>query len=298
MNYLGIGSGYSVEAQIQFEEAVLKCMRDQGFEYTPMPIPVESFGLPAEPDGPFFGTDDWIEMFGFGFSTRAFSQGEVGPDLIGHSFIPDDSEEADPNLAYRDSLSPEAQEAYDNTLYGHPDDRRREPGEAGGTSETSCIQSATAENNGGLDLRSFNQSFRDELVAIDDGVQQHPRVEAARDEAARCLAELGLDITRFDQAEAHIDEQLLDVLAVNGPQSSDLAPGEGELSQDARDLLADVQAEEIALALAFRDCGAPNEAFDGLGDPLFTEVRIELEEQFLVDNQDRLEAFLLSQDSG
>ena len=297
-NYLGIGSGYSVEAQIRFEEAVLACMSAQGFEYTPVPVSAESFGLPTEPDGPVFGTDEWVETYGFGISTRAFSQGEVGPDLMGRPYTPSTSEEDDPNLAYRDSLPPEAQAAYDSALYGHVDDRRREPGETGGTSDTSCIQEATTEHNGGVDLQSFNQLFHNELLAIGDSVQVHPRVEAARDEASQCLSDSGLDITRFDQVEAHIDEQLMEVLAVNGPQSSDLEPGEGELSQDARDLLGQIQAEEIALAVAFRECEAPNEADNGLGDPLFIEVRIELEEQFLLDNQDRLEAFLLSGDSG
>lgn len=293
--FLGIESGFSVESHIKFEEAVAACMAAEGFEYWPRPIPLETFGLPSESGEPAFGSDEWIEVYGFGISTQAFSQREVEPDLVGHRFSSTTTTN-DSNSTYRESLPSEEQKAYDLALYGHPHDRDQageaDPGSA--VRDDNCTIRGRIESNGGVNMWSFNDEFNDDLSAMYRRIPIHPRIEAARVEAAECLIARGMEFGRFDQVREHIDARLHAVLAVPGSEPSQV-PGEGSLSEEARDLLGEIQADEIFLARAFRDCGAPNETLQGYADPLFKEVRIELEEEFLEDNRVRLEAFLVSQ---
>ncbi|MCP4083432.1 MAG: hypothetical protein GY745_00020 [Actinomycetia bacterium] len=309
-----------VAEQNRVEETTAACMREQGFEYTPVDSSqFMSFGGPGEEELPYF-SPEWVEKYGFGISTQMFPQSEVGPDLVGYDdsqFGDEGFEEEfqDPNSEYVESLSEAERVAYYEALHGDSPDITE-----GASDEeidaffqdwqpTGC-QNEAYENSdmfGGGDVGRFYEEFGDEFEAIDERVEADQRVRDYRDEVNACLAEDGLEYTGMQDVYEQFESRLNGIggqfygdpfedSGVDPDQMSDeeidaflseLEMGGGMLSDEDRATLAEVQADELELARAVVACGGGQlkEAF------VLGEIRVEYEQEFLDTNADRLGEF-------
>ena len=110
------------EQQREAEETIAVCMRELGWEY----IPVDQSQFTGDfndagPDGLEYGSAEWVAKYGLGITTQAFSQSEVGPDLVGFDdsdFVDSDEGFVDPNQDYVATLGPAEQDAYFADLHG------------------------------------------------------------------------------------------------------------------------------------------------------------------------------------
>lgn len=308
------------EMEIEAEIKTAECMQELGFEYTPRSDtgPV-IFSAGVDQLDPF--SDEYVETFGFGISTQMFPQSMVGEGLVGFpdemaGIGPDFDPPEDPNQEYVDSLSPGAQEAYYEALHGKgpdfdPSSMTEEEMNAAFEDfrPSGCANEAREEmfNSGpfGPD-NGFEEAFGDQLDNLYERVEADPRIVAVESEIASCVSERGLVYEgRGEELWMRFSEPLdsIGMMAFGDPfEGTGLNPDEmtqeeindffenlppPQLSADDKATLARVQAEEIELAIAVRDCGGSER--DQM--ELFNQVRIELEEDFLAKNADALAEF-------
>ncbi len=319
-DFLGIDTDFDEGSEQEWiaeanevEQRVAACMREQGFEYTPV-----DQGQYISFEGPDeeleWGSREWTEKYGFGTSTQRFGQSEVGPDLVGY----DDSFEdemmdvedgfEDPNWEYMETLSDGERQAYELALWGNQpemtEDMTDEEMEAlwDAWEPDGCQNTAWSDNN---PEQAFWEEFGTELDDLYERVQADPRVVAALADIEACVIEAGHPWLQDEEQWEYFEEKLEGI----GPDYS--SPGdpleeaglsyesmtdaeiqafyEDYYSLDESDLsaLAEVQAEEIAMAIAYDDCGAGWQDQEAA----LQEVRIELEQEWLEENADRLADF-------
>lgn len=290
---------------------IAECMREQGFEYTPTdPEQYVFFGGEGE-DGLEYGEDEWIAKYGFGISTQRFSQESVGPDLVGYddSFDGFDSD-SDPNFAYLESLSESEQEAYQEALYGDDafgefDDTLSEEEQEAAIEDIEWEPSG-CEGEAYTEVSSTNRfftEFEDELNELYERVEADPRIAEAEQEISDCVADRGLDYTDMEDLYESFESRLSELESeVQYPSEeldeddfAQMSPDELDeifnqpaiLSDEAKATLAEIQAEEIELAVAVDECGGGFEDQEAL----YREVVAEYEQQFIDENEDRLTEF-------
>ena len=304
------------EIERKAQEAAAVCMKAEGFEYTPVDYgQFENFA--EEEEGLQWGTRAWGEKYGFGISTQRFSQEEVGPDLIGHTFG-DFAEETfvDPNEAYVDSLPEAEQEVYYETLYGKEDgpewddslseDENNEIMEEfynENYEPTGCMNVAYQESSGEDAYQEFDEAFGDLLQEMEERFESDPRVVARRSEVTSCVAEKGFDYTDEEAVYQDIEERMSSF--ANGPMGDPFNGVDPEtlsdeeidaifaelngISDEDKVELAIVQEYELGLAAAVMDCS--DGALSSYVDPVLVRIRIELEQEFLDNNADELARF-------
>lgn len=301
-----------IEQAAETEEKIAACMAAEGFEYTPVD---QSQAITYRSDSGelAYFSDEWVAKYGFGITTQRFAQSAVGPDLAGYDdqAMGQESVFVDPNQEYQESLSDAERTAYQEALWGD----MMEPAEEDTATEQSasavetgkgtympsgCQNEAWAEASVGA--MAFYEEFGDELEGLYEQLEADSRVRAFRDEVAACVAEQGLEYTTMEDLYSRWDSQLSQLDSMSGDpfEGTELDPAEmteeelndffqqaEKLDPDQLATLADVQAEELALAEAVVGCG---------GGPLneqvkLSEVRIELEQEFLDTNADRVAEF-------
>ena len=198
-----------VEQQQEAEEAVAVCMRELGWEYTPVDqsqfLDFSTDGL-AGPDGLEFGSDEWVAKYGLGITTQAFAQSEVGPDLVGFDdskFEESDSSIVDPNEEYVSSLGPAEQEAYFADLHGDfPEfDETLTEEEQNAVFDdfepTGCQAEAFGDGGvfGSEAQTEFFETFGDDLDDLYTRVESDPRIVAEQGQLVDCLAGSGHTIS-------------------------------------------------------------------------------------------------------
>ncbi len=316
--FLGIDFSATDEMDAQFAEMereagliTAECMRDQGFEYVPIDsMQFASFGGPGD-DLPYF-SDAWVEKYGLGITTQRFPQSMVG-DLVGfpdEQFGAPDEGFVDPNAEYIESLSPAEQDAYYAALYGdEPDFGPEGPGEDFTFEASGCQNEAfeQAFNDGPMGgQQAFYEAFGDDLEAMEERVQADPRIIEFNAMVTNCVTAAGLEWTGQEDVYSRFEQRLQDLQpaalrsSVDPFEEAGLDPEEmtdRELEDFFRDLnrldaeglavLAELQAEELALAKVVVDCGGGllNEQI------IMSEVRIEYEQEFLDTNAAAMEAF-------
>lgn len=121
IDFLGFDSSDGLKIAEEMEriekQATAECMKQAGFDYIPPPVQPIVF-QDFSPDDPPYFSQEWVEMYGFGVTTRFFDQSRVGSELIG---LPDPEPQppvVDPNQDYIDSLSQEARLEYSIALVG------------------------------------------------------------------------------------------------------------------------------------------------------------------------------------
>ncbi len=312
------------EQQQRVNEQVVACMAEQGFEYIPEDHgDTVIFGEEADEEGLVWGSEEWTAKYGFGISTQ-LPQDVVGPELLGMDdsmFMEDEGEHHDPNEEYINSLSEADQEAYFEALYGNdpgPDiaeDMTEEEMDAAyreweeNREITSCQDLAWESVNDGDGQQAFYREFGDEMEDMWESIQSDPRVVAAENEVSECMADKGFTYTSMNDTYEEFDELMQpfwDMAFNNDPMANmseeamtEMSDEEldelfrpQELPDEAKAELAEIQTREVAMAMAVNECGGGWEA----NADVFEEVRVELEQEFIDANKDRLDAFRAEQE--
>lgn len=236
-----------------------------------------------------------------------------------------DSGPVDPNQAYVEGLAPAEADAYYEALYGGFDDYPvpiwEEEGREPTDEELEAYDREFQENytpsgcepiayeeiwgagpGGDEQFFAFDEEFGDELQALEERMESHPDVLAHREGVQACVQERGVEYLTEEDAWQYFEDEMdaaglgweampdpFDGLDTSGFTDEDFDRVWREaqaqpLPADKLEALAEIQAEEIATATAVHECGG---GWRGEMEAL-AEVRIELEEQFLAENADRL----------
>ncbi|MEM8925681.1 MAG: hypothetical protein AAGD35_19420 [Actinomycetota bacterium] len=310
--YLGRTTDLSSDEIQEFQRAedlIAECMRAEGFEY--QPLDVDGIVTFYDPEQDFagleYGSEEWIERFGFGVTTL------LPVALEGADYNPLKVDELiDPNQSYVSSLDDAGRNAYYDALTGSQD----------GTDQ-GCAGSATSGADDGSAVENdFYAVFGDRLLELQERIDADPRVIEDQKRAARCIAEKGSPYTTSDGLASHlyalqeeINEAIFDVpwddpieQAIRDQSTADGADDDlrlevafddedpleqAEVYRRTREALDDTVAsandEEIRLATIFHDCGmtfAPVYFSD-----VHRQVEKELEQAFIGEHQSELERF-------
>lgn len=135
--------------QLKIEELVADCMREEGWEYTPVDYSAQD-PMSASPDYDLQSTDP--EAFGkkYGYGVVYYYELYEEPSLLGEANeeLPLDRQGfEDPNAEYVQSLSASEQEEYYASLYGEPMDAPM-PMEGDDTSGTAVAVTLAPEDQG------------------------------------------------------------------------------------------------------------------------------------------------------
>lgn len=264
------------------DDLTVACMAAEGFAYEPP-------SRDDDPNGSAWNLppEEFAAEHGFGISTLDRS-----------------AEQADPNAELLASMTEEEQRAWSIALDGAA---RDEDGVLDyGSSEwdtAGCRANAVREVNADVEVRSEAawEPLIDEINALHDTVGRDPRVVAAGEQWAACLAEAGhagytIDGQGGPTPEEAVIERLEAVtsgdqvdgedLETSAPVGADPTGGAGssDLSHLDADELAEVQAFEVELAVAEAACRAPYRDVE-------RAVWREHEQAFVDANRAELEAY-------
>ncbi|GAB3766264.1 hypothetical protein [Microlunatus parietis] len=270
----------SMADQQKIEEAVARCMKDQGFDYTPRPA-VEQ---PDEPMGPNLTDRGWVEKYGYGISTRDEQPME---------------EQDDPNMDRLDKMTEKQREAYLKALHGKGGGMSRTVGGGGMPmgqpgEDSGCYGKAQQEvfpDAKPIDFEEFQGLF-EAMAKLDDQVQSDPRITPLVADWAGCLAGAGFGgFSKINEPEQSIQKKWADLNGwkyqegENGGGSVTMArPAQGEAKAPDPEKVAELRAAEIKLALADVDC---RKDYTGT----YENVRRELEQRFIEEHRAELERY-------
>ena len=228
--YLGDAVGGQTQGDVAAElavreDAVAACMADQGFDYVPMVMVPGSF---EASDEPLRGTRDFAEAYGYG----VWRGPEIEPGQF--TYMLDDGA----NQAYRASLSPEAQAAYDVALLGQRTDLGDGTVSYDGTGCTALPalrDGAEAEY-----LRGVQEEVADYLQSLWEGAD--PRLAEIDAAWASCMRDAGYDDDSPHAAELRVIDEITAAYgsgpALTPAQTDERAEAERRLAiadQDCRD---------------------------------------------------------------
>lgn len=264
------------------EDAIAKCMRDQGFRYVPVPPEAnakdkfaEAFQLPP---------DKFAEQYGYGISTIDFSKA--------------DSE--DPNSKIRDALSAKAQAAYDKALNGQQQSPQSSDGGSAkvtnGGGIGGCRAKALDEVYGAgtaagkgegkaQEMRRFDSLFQD-LETLRKRIADDPKVVEAAKTWADCMADAKqTGLNKPDDAREKVMQKFNQLLGVQPGQKKGISIGPDSLKNIDPAKLADVRKYELAVAKADYDCRQKGY------DQTYKDVQYAAEREFIQDHKTILEQF-------
>jgi hypothetical protein len=286
----------------EVQDLIAACMTEQGFEYIPFVYPgAGGMSLGADAD---LDQRGWTEKYGYGMST--FDDPGADP-----------AEFEDPNNAVLETMSPAEADAYFKALNGaeFAADLAAEQSAAplpSGTpvaTEPSTAAPSTEPDLGcwgdaqetvyGQGYLGGGEEFRDMWDAMNqlwESTQQDDRLTQVSADWAGCLSDAGHP--GFSVPQDAMDDVNSRWSELNGwpdPGTDPTAAAEmtGEPTRPPADAITKFQSEEIALALADYDCQQK------VGyQTLFEKVRIEAEEQFVVEHRAELERYRDTLNSG
>ncbi len=212
----------SVQAEIA------TCMAEAGFEYIPADVDTVELAMKSIRNEEGVTAQEYKTQWGYGVTTRfdnVAKQIELGEQ----------------NLAIYESLSATDQVAYDRTLYGEDSD----------ATFSFQFDEENFEPVGGCTLQAIEASFTEEQLDSnfvnpkDLLVEQDGRVATAELAWNECMAESGYDYEDQDEIIEEFDERLDELLDGDDPE---------DLTGSRTEQLADLQQEEIAVALADYEC--------------------------------------------
>lgn len=305
------------------EQEVAECMVAQGFEYTPVDnSEFINFDDADEFGGAEWGSEAWTKKYGFGITTLRFSQDAVGPNLVGNSwndFGPGEEGPTDPNQAYVESLDESTQQAYYAALYGSEPDIDFETATEDEINEAyeNWVPDGCANQgfDDGADYQAFDEEFGPLLENMSERIESDPRIIEETQRIKDCVTESGetyrdLDEELYEYFENKMrpiseeqDQFFENFDPFEGVDFESMTPeeqeaffeenestfSEPELSESAKVLLGELQAEEIGLATILSECNGGSGQFGETA--VQAEVRKEYEQQFLDEHADKLAAY-------
>lgn len=271
--------------QRDLEEKVEECMTEKGFEYYPNVSEGEANKLAEAYSLP---DDEFAEQYGYGISTLMFTD--------------DSDEEANdnPNQEYRDSLSAQAQEEYDQALHGDMTSFATSESDGEGAvtagppedADFGCYGDAADEIYGPRDEGSATDPFlefdslMDDLFQLGERVKADPRVAEATDAWRNCMADAGHpDFENVSEPEQQVFQRMNELRGTLAPDDAEAGiapPEEDDIDPEA---LAELQEFELELAQADYTCK------DDHYNEVAHDVSRELEQEFVEQHRDELEQF-------
>jgi hypothetical protein len=202
---LGFSQAGDPAAQAKVEERIAACMKEQGFEYTPVDPVARQAALTGRSG---VSDDEFDKQFGYGIAT-----------LYGRG-----TPQSDPNARIRSSLTATDRRVYDKALTGG------DPGQtffrAADTGDFSRLGGCTKRSAdalfGGSKLLDVLQRKLDEL---DEAILEDQRMVRAREAWRRCMRDkTGQAFEDSEAVELEIQRQLAEIV---GPlPEGESAPGE------------------------------------------------------------------------
>jgi len=262
---LGFSQAGEPAAQAKVEEQIAACMKEQGFEYTPVDPVARQAALTGRSG---ISDDEFDKQFGYGIST-----------LYGRA-----SQQSDPNARIRASLAPADQRAYDKALTGG------DPGQtffrAADTGDFSrlggCTKRAADALFGGSQLLDILQRKLDEL---DEAILEDQHMVRAQEAWRRCMRDrTGQAFEDSEAVELEIQRRLAEIV---GPlPEGESAPGEfAALTPESPiDTAALTRLGRLELKLADADVTCEEKHIV----PIEDAVQQEKEKQFREDNAELL----------
>ena len=314
-DFFGYGSDDPEEAQAQYmdeearrQELIRTCMAGEGFDYTPIVPPEDSFQAWSPED-----EEEMVRTQGFGVTTWYGNEEDFGGGV----------EWEDPNQEMIEAMSESEQQAYYEALHGSEEEQME-----GATTE---IDPETGEEityvegfGAGCDGEASEEIWGDqsqtqdlweelspEMETMYERVEADPRVVALNEEWSACMSGAGFDYESRNQMYETVFEDFQQRFdAIVGPGGGYSDPFEGwseaeieaffeentedeidaffrEAEQESRtdidqDALAALQQEEIDLAVTNFEC-------TGDYDEQYQEIASEFEAEFVAANRDILE---------
>ncbi|WP_148220797.1 hypothetical protein [Xylanimonas cellulosilytica] len=248
--------------QMEMEEAVARCMADEGFEYTP----VDYSALMAEVDAVDTTTREYAQEYGYGHSIQPDTTGNPMPEFV------------DPNEDYVAAMSESESEAYYEALYGAMEYDVDNVDSIPDMSEMGCTGAAQVEIMGQQDTSLFDNeeltAFGENMEQLEADVAADPKVAEAAAGWAECMADAGFDYATPQEAQDDFMTRSQAIWEEADPESVD-AP-----EQDA-----DLQEQEREAAVADFDCK------EKVGyDAIRREVQFALEQEYIDTHEAELEA--------
>ncbi len=283
----------------EIQELTVECMAALGFEYQPIEQP-GGFGFnPYEELDVEWGTREFAEQYGLGMLTFFEEEQEMFAEESADDFV-------DPNQDYVESLSDSERDAYYSALYGaSPEiDESLSEEEINEIFEdfvpTGCESEARAEVYGpgffgdGAQSEAM-QEFNDLQQDLYERVEADPRVVEVQAAWQACMSEAGHDFADEQDMYESLNERMNEFDETQSFPGEDLTPAEFEAMSEEelealysqppefdRELLDELQALEIEVAVANFDCGAG-------GQRVRFEVQRELEAEFVEQHADLIE---------
>lgn len=265
--------------QQAYQEALARCMKAQGFDYTPVP-PQD----PVEPEEIDLTDRGWVEKYGYGITTRDEKPAEM-PD--------------DPNQKRMEAMSKKQREAYQKALFGKGGGMAVTRAGGGGIPMTSgegdsgC--SGTAQKEVFPDAKPLNfDEFKDLFDAIgklDQQVAADPRIAPLITEWSGCLAGAGYSgFSKINDPQESIMKKWADLNGWQYEGGGDGGgmtmgrPAGGDDKGPDPEKAAKLRAEELKLALADVDCRRDY-------PKTYASVRKELEQRFIEEHKAELERY-------
>lgn len=276
--------------QREVEALIVECMAAEGFEYTPETFETTDFEDPYAAIEEEWGSRAFAEKWGYGIATTfELQQGEFAADTAESI---SEGEWVDPT----EGMSDGERDAYYAALYGDYDEvdsslTEEEQEAAWENYEPSGCQNEAADQVNGNDLLS-DPEFEDLMQDLYERLEADPRVVQAEGEWSQCMAGKGYSFgdqsETFDAVTERMDEvwssmsdpfESLTDEDFQNMSEDELRALETQTPEYDEELLAEVVAYEIDLAVADYDCGADAQR-------IFYEVQVELEQQFIDENRE------------
>lgn len=229
-----------------------RCMKEQGFRYTPR-IPALD-DVTVTPDQR--GTADFVNTYGYGITAG------VGGSSTSISF-PEPSEE---EIAYLESLGPAEGEAWNLAMHGQVDGESDDGGDAPGPG---CWEKGRLVADGELPPTSQSAAWQ-EAVEFIAAMPTNSAFDDINGEWSACMGRQGYTFVRPAESEAWVNEQFVE--AAESPHGL------------TEQVLSDLQAQEVALARLDYDC---REQTSWAQTTL--RIQIDLERAYLDEHRSELE---------
>jgi hypothetical protein len=266
--YGSFDNGVMNAQQAQIEEITAACMKEQGFDYTPVDYS-SAFEAASDDDQPEWGTLEFAKQYGYGISTYE--------ELSGAWAVGDGV--SDPNTDYVNAMSPEEQTAYYEALYGSMsmvDDGAATDGEVSADtydwSTAGCAGKAQHDVYGDAVEES---TITTDLDAMSSQAAKDEKVVQATDAWVSCMSDAGYD---YSDPEAPYTD-LSDAMNALYDES-------GSLDESG---LESLKKKEIATAVDDFTC----QDSSGLTDAKAAAQR-DLEEAYYADHKAEVDAWLAS----
>lgn len=295
------------EARIQ--EAIRRCMAEEGFEYRPVLPPEEAFQVLGPED-----EEERVRTQGFGITTWFGNEEEMDRGM----------EWEDPNQEMLEEMSDSERQAWQDALWGTQEEQEEDmeveiDEETGETIQmmtgygAGCQGEAMEAEYGDMNqTQELWEQLQPAMDAMYERVEADPRIVALNEEWSACMAEAGYDglATRSDMWETVYEDFQSRFEEIVGPGGGFADPFEGwseeeinaffeensqeeidaffqEAEQQAREdldmeALEALQQEEIDMAVADFECARD-------WQDLYTEVSQEYEADFIAENREILE---------